>query len=96
MAENASDIWQRDDVNTVTGELEIEITRAQHNTLTLTQWNAVRTATEQGGWPGLRNAFEAQRPGAGAWLDTFTPKERAALQYHFVSRGPRPPVPPLP
>jgi hypothetical protein len=96
VAEHASNILQADDVNTVTGALEVEITRAQHSRLTLAQWNAVRQATDQGGWPGLRNAFETARPGAGAWLDTFTAIERTALIYHFVSRGPRPPVPPLP
>ncbi len=96
MAENASDIIQLDDVNTVTGVLEIEISRNQHNRVTLAQWNAIWTGANQGGWTGLRNAYETQRPGAGAWLDTFTARERVALEYHFISRGPRPPVPPLP
>jgi len=96
MAENASDITQLDDVNTVTGALEIEIARTQHNRVTRVQWNAIWDGANQSGWAGLRNAFEAQRPGAGAWLDTFTARERAALEYQFLSRGPRPPVPPLP
>ena len=79
MAEYANDVIEESDIISATGAASYTIQISSHATLTPGQRASLRTAAQDGGWSGLRSAWNGIDDRAGAWLDTLDSAGQTAM-----------------
>ena len=79
MAEYANDIIEETDIIAATGATAYTVKISGHATLTPGQRATLRTAAQDGGWSGLRSAWNGIDDRAGAWLDTLDSAGQTAM-----------------
>ncbi len=79
MAEYANDVTEESDISAATGAATYTIQISGHATLPPSQRASLRTAAQDGGWSGLRSAWNGIDDRAGAWLDTLDSAGQTAM-----------------